>query len=213
MMENMIFAYDWLIKSIISKYTYYFDRDDLYQVGVIGLINAYKKFDKNSKTEFSTYAYFWIMGEVKKFIRESNAFKVSKDLAKLNKSLEKAKESLTQVLGRVPSDLEIANYLEIPKEKLDEARYANQLVASLDYENDDLDLYDRIGYKETSYEADILDLKDEVATLPLFEKKLIKERYENGLTQGEASKVLGISQVQVCRKEKKILERLRTRLE
>ena len=153
------------------------------------------------------------MGEVKKFIRESNAFKVSKDLAKLNKSLEKAKESLTQVLGRVPSDLEIANYLEIPKEKLDEARYANQLVASLDYENDDLDLYDRIGYKETSYEADILDLKDEVATLPLFEKKLIKERYENGLTQGEASKVLGISQVQVCRKEKKILERLRTRLE
>ena len=88
-MEDIdILEYENMVYKIISKYKDYCDLDDLYQVGMIGLIDAKKNYKKESNTKFSTYAYFYIMGKVKEYIRKSNPYKISKDIIKLNKSIE-----------------------------------------------------------------------------------------------------------------------------
>ena len=97
-LTNVIEKYQSLIWSIVNKYRTYFDKDDLFQVGVIGLINAYKNFKETKNTKFSSYAYFYIFGEIKKYIYESNFFKVSKELVKINTLVEKAKVLLSQKL-------------------------------------------------------------------------------------------------------------------
>lgn len=207
-----ILEYDKLIKSIISKYTYYFDKDDLYQVAVIGLLNAKKNYNENSNTKFTTYAYFYIKGEVTKYLRESNSFKVSKDLVKINQKVEHARNCLTQKIGKIPSDLEISQYLEIDINIIESARSANSLVESLDKEQEDLNLYSTIAFNDPNMDEQIIELKDAINSLKEWEQRLIYSRYECGCTQSETSRILGMSQVQVSRKEKEILTRLRTRL-
>ena len=200
-----------IIYSIINKYTYYFDRDDLYQVGMLGLIDAYDNYNSNKNTKFSSFAYFYVL--VKEYIRKSNVIKVSRELIKLNSSIEKAKEVLTQRLGYIPSDEEIALFLEIDIRNIEEAKEATNLVASLDSENEEeINLYNTLGYTEQAYNEEILDLKIELENLNDFERNLIIKRYGQGLTQTEVSKELGINQVKVSREEKQILTRLRTRL-
>ena len=161
-MEDIILKYEKLIWSIVNKYKSYFDKDDLFQVGVIGLINAYKNYDKKQNTKFSSYAYFYIFGEIKKYISESYLFKVSKELVKINTLVEKAKVLLSQKLQREPSYFEIALYLEIDEEKILEAKEATSLVESLDYkEEDEFSLYENINtsYNEKMISPEILDLK------------------------------------------------------
>ncbi len=207
-----ISKYNKLINSIISKYTYYFEYDDLYQVAVIGLLNAQKNYNTNHNTKFTTYAYFYILGEVNKYLRESNFFKVSKDLVKLNQKVEQARNILAQSTNKNPSDLEIAQYLEIDIKLLEEAKIANTLVDSLDKEKEELNLYSTVAYKDPNMQEDIIDLKSAISSLKDWEQQLLASRYEYGYTQSETSQILGMSQVQVSRKEKEILERLRTRL-
>lgn len=202
-----------IVYSIINKYTYYFDRDDLYQVGMLGLIDAYDNYNSNKNTKFSSFAYFYVLGKVKEYIRKSNVIKVSRELIKLNSSIEKAKEVLTQRLGYIPSNEEIALFLEIDIRNIEEAKEATNLVASLDSENEEeINLYNTLGYTEQAYNEEILDLKIELENLNDFERNLIIKRYGQGLTQTEVSKELGINQVKVSREEKQILTRLRTRL-
>lgn len=202
-----------IIYSVINKYTYYFDRDDLYQVGMLGLIDAYDNYNSNKNTKFSSFAYFYVLGKVKEYIRKSNVIKVSRELIKLNSSIEKAKEVLTQRLGYIPSNEEIALFLEIDIRNIEEAKEATNLVASLDSENEEeINLYNTLGYTEQAYNEEILDLKIELENLNDFERNLIIKRYGQGLTQTEVSKELGINQVKVSREEKQILTRLRTRL-
>ena len=202
-----------IIYSIIKKYTYYFDKDDLYQVGMLGLIDAYDNYNPNKNTKFSSFAYFYVLGKVKEYIRKSNVIKVSRELIKLNTSIEKAKEVLTQRLGYIPSNEEIALFLEIDIRNIEEAKEATNLVASLDSENEEeINLYNTLGYTEQAYNEEILDLKTELKNLNDFERNLIIKRYGQGLTQTEVSKELGINQVKVSREEKQILTRLRTRL-
>mgnify|MGYP003236647780 FL=1 len=202
-----------IIYSIINKYTYYFDKDDLYQVGMLGLIDAYDNYNPNKNTKFSSFAYFYVLGKVKEYIRKSNVIKVSRELIKLNTSIEKAKEVLTQRLGYIPSNEEIALFLEIDIKNIEEAKEATNLVASLDSENEEeINLYNTLGYTEQAYNEEILDLKTELENLNDFERNLIIKRYGQGLTQTEVSKELGINQVKVSREEKQILTRLRTRL-
>lgn len=204
--ENLVF-------SIINKYTYYFDKDDLYQVGMIGLMDAYDHYKPDKNTKFSSFAYIYVQGKIKEYIRKSNILKVSKQLVKLNTSIEKARDYLTQKIGNIPTDEDIALFLEIDINQIEEARQANNLVTSLDCETEEENnLYDRVGYTEKAYNEDILDLKSEIEKLSPFEKELIIKRYSEGLTQSEVSKLLGINQVKVSRQEKQILTRLRTRL-
>ncbi len=201
-----------LIYSIINKYSYYFNIEDLYQVAIIGLINAYKNYKENQNTKFSTYAYFYIFGEVANYIRETNYFKVSKELTKLNKSIEKAKELLTQKLNRIPTVLEISAFLEIDIEKIEEANLATTLVESLDNYEEETCLYNYVGYSENSYNEDILDLKEEISRLSPFEQQIIENRYQKGYTQSETSEIMGLNQTKVYRTEKEILSKLRVRL-
>ncbi len=207
-----ITKYDKLINSIILKYTNYYNREDLYQVAMLGLLDAKNKYRSNTNAKFTTYAYFFILGEVNKYLRESNYFKVSKDLARVNKKVEQAKQILSQHLGKIPTDEEIASYLKIDLNILLEARKANSLVDSLDKEEEQLNLYKVTGYQDPAMQEDILDLKEEIKKLQDIEQLLLSARYEYGYTQKEASTILGMSQVQVSRKEKEILTRLRSRL-
>lgn len=202
-----------IIYSIINRYTYYFDKDDLYQVGMIGLIDAYNHYKNDKNTKFSSFAYFYVLGRVKEYIRNSNMIKVSRELIKLNSAIEKSRDYLTQRIGHIPTDDDIALFLEIDIETLRQAKEANNLIMSLETENEEENLYNRVGYEEKLYREDILDLRKELDNLTEYDRKIITKRYEEGLTQSEVSKELGINQVKVSRKEKEILTRLRTRLQ
>ena len=199
-----LLEYDGLIYSIISRYKRY-DKEDLYQVAMIGLIDALKHYKNDYNTKFSSFAYYYIVGEVNKYIRENSCIKVSRNLVELKKKILNAKEEISQRLGREATNLEISLYLEVDENLVDEALISTDEVASLE------DSYlDPMSYDNTS--AEILDLKNELEKLPEKEKQLIYARYFEELTQSETSDVLGISQVQVSRNEAKILNKLKTRL-
>lgn len=203
-MEELL-DYEGLIYSIINRYPKRYERDDLYQVGMLGLIDAYKHFDRSQETKFSTYAYYYIIGEVNKYIRESSSLKVSKGLIDLKKSIIKCREEMTQKLGREPTKLELSLYLEVEEKTIDMALQATDEVESIDEAYNTCKTYDNTS-------AEVLDLKTEVMKLPREERNLILARYYEELTQKETSNILGISQVQVSRNEAKILQKLRNNL-
>ena len=196
-MDNIL-EYENLIYKMISQYKS-FDKEDLYQVAMIGLMKAKKNYKDSENTKFSTYAYYYILGEINNYITASNPVKVSRDLLRLNKSLEQAKEVMRQRLRREPTSEELSIFLEEPLEKIQEATLATRQVESLDYayEEENMDLYNSIGTQEMGMNDEILDLKNAISTLSKEEQQLIIARYFNDLTQQETSKTLGMSQVQV----------------
>lgn len=203
-----------LVYSIINKFRGYFDMDDLYQVGMIGLINASKNFNKSEGVKFSTYAYTYVFGEVNKYIRENNNLKIGKDAIRLKKSIEKAKDIMRQKLFREPTTLEVSLFLDMPLEKVIEIESIKQETKSLDYigEEDSNSLYNKVSFENKEIDPEILDLKTELENLDNDEKKLIYSRYYLDMTQQETSKEMGMSQVQVYRKEAKIFKKLKSRL-
>ena len=210
-MDNVL-EYENLIYKMISKYKN-FDQEDLYQVAMLGLMNAKRNYKPDENTKFSTYAYYYILGEINTYIKASNPVKISQDLLRLKGSLIHAKEATTQRLRREPTIEELSVFLEVPMDKIEEAMIATSAVESLDYTYDDEnDLYNSFGQQETQMTEDFLDLKNAVQNLPKEEQALIVARYYEGLTQQETSETLGMSQVQVSRKESKILQKLKTSL-
>ena len=137
-------------------------------------------------------------------------------MIKLNKLINKSKEVLQQKFLREATLSEIAQFLEIPQEKVIECIECMEYVRSLDYELNDegkeMNLYDSVSYEEKGYNDDIIDLRNEIEKLDSRDKKLIKLRYYEDKSQQETSKVLGMTQVQVSRSEAKILTKLRTKL-
>lgn len=211
-MEDLL-EYENLVYSIISKYGSYFDRDDLYQVGMIGLIDAYKHFDNSLGVKFSSYAYYYIVGEVTKFVRENRSIKVSKDVIKLNSSIEKCRDVMRQRLGREPTDMEISLFLEIDEDKIGEVNSLMQEAKSLDFcYDEDVSLYNSVMRFDNETRDSVLDLKEAIRNLSSEEKALIDARYYQDMTQSETSKMLGMSQVQVSRREGKILEKLKSKV-
>lgn len=211
-MDNIL-NYEPLVYSIINQYKN-FDKEDLYQVAMMELSKAQKKYDKSFNVKFSTYAYLYILGGIKKYIRESKIIKVSKDYIKLNQSVEKAKEVMRQRLKREPTITEVSLFLEIDEDKIYDAEIASQSIKSLDYyyEDESTDLYNYIKTEEKSLDPYFLDLKNAIMNLDEEERRIINARYFEDLTQTEVSKELGMSQVQVSRKETKILKKLKCSL-
>ena len=205
-----------MIYSIAHKYSFGSDFEDLCQVGQLGLLKAYENYNKDIGSNFSSYAYLYIKGEILKYIRENRVIKIGKDILSLSKSIINAREVLTQKMMRAPTNAELAMFLEIDEDKINEALLATEYVKSLDYElNDDgkeLTMYDSIRYDEKGYNDNILDLKEELERLPEQERKLIIARYYEDKSQQETSEILGMSQVQVSRNEAKILTKLKSRL-
>ncbi len=202
-----------LIYSIARRYCRnQSDLEDLYQVGNIGLIEALKHYKKNKNPKFSKYANLYIKGEILKYLRENRSIKLNYETDKLIRDIAKVKDYLMQKNAKEPSIEEIADFLEVPLNNIVLAIYQSLNVKSLDYElteDGENNLYDYEAYVEKDYDLDILTLKEELEKLSPFEKQLISSRYFENKSQMEISKELGISQVQVSRKENKILSKIK----
>lgn len=211
-MEQLL-EYENLVYSIINKYSG-FDKDDLYQVGIMGLVQAYKNYKSSFNVKFSSYAYYYILGEVTKYIRENKSIRVSKDILKLKSLIDKTKSLMMQRLGREPTISEVSLYLEIDEEKVSDVLCSVCDVKSLDYvyDEDGNEMYASLGVYDNNMDLDFINLRDVVDGLSDDEKELIISRYFEDMTQCEVSEKLGISQVQVSRKENKILEKLKNKI-
>ena len=211
-MEQLL-EYENLVYSIINKYSG-FDKDDLYQVGIMGLVQAYKNYKSSFNVKFSSYAYYYILGEVTKYIRENKSIRVSKDILKLKSLIDKTKIIMMQRLGREPTISEVSLYLEIDEEKVSDVLCSVCDVKSLDYvyDEDGNEMYASLGVYDNNMDLDFINLRDVVDGLSDEEKELIISRYFEDMTQCEVSEKLGISQVQVSRKENKILEKLKNKI-
>ena len=213
-MNDKILEYEGLVRSITSKYNFRSDYDDLYQAGMLGLQLAITKYDESKETSFADYAYLWIKGEVLKTINCDYQIHVSSDTYKLNKEIKETREYLSQNLGREPTTSEIAYMLGESEEKIVSVINAVSTPYSLDnsYLDDDYNLYNKIALIEKGYDVGVLDLKEAISGLEESEIELINSRYYQDMTQKETAEVLGISQVQVSRKETKILEKIRMQI-
>lgn len=213
-MNDKILEYEGLVRSITSKYNFRSDYDDLYQAGMLGLQLAITKYDESKETSFADYAYLWIKGEVLKTINCDFQIHVSSDTYKLNKEIKETREYLSQNLGREPTTSEIAYMLGESEEKIVSVINAVSTPYSLDnsYLDDDYNLYNKIALIEKGYDVGVLDLKEAISGLEESERELINSRYYQDMTQKETAEVLGISQVQVSRKETKILEKIKMQI-
>ena len=190
--------------------------EDLFQIGSIGLLKAIDKFDISYDVKFSTYAVPMISGEIKRFLRDDGMIKVSRSLKELAYKSLQARERLSAELGREPTLEEISEDLGVDKEELVQAMEAGGEVESLyrpihQKEGSEIRLLDKIEEKERREDKilDLMVLKQLLETLDAQERQLIYLRYFADKTQTDVGKMMGISQVQVSRMEKKILNNLR----
>lgn len=213
-MSDSILKYENLVLSYANKFRYYYDIEDLKQVGMVGLMKAIENYKTGSNTKFTTYAYLWIKGEILKYIREDKNIKVNRDMIKLSKVIEDVKNTLRHKLLREPTLEEISLFSEIDISVIQEVEMSKEFVLSLDYivnsdeDGKELNLYDTVSYYENGYDSEILDLKNALNQLNPDEQQLIKYRYFDDMTQSEASKLMGVTQVKVSREEAKILKKL-----
>ena len=173
-----------------------------------------QKYDIKKESSFTDYAYLWIKGEVLKAVNNDYQIHVSSDTYKLSKDIKEVREYLSQNLGREPTISQISYMLGVSEEKIVSVINAVSTPYSLDnsYLDDDYNLYNKIALIERGYDVGVLDLKEAIMGLEESERELINSRYYQDMTQKETAEVLGISQVQVSRKEGKILEKLKTQI-
>ena len=195
-----------LIYKIASKYSMYYSIEDLYQVGTIGVIKAYKNYKKDTSVKFSTYAYKYILGEIIEFIRCDRNIKVSEEYMSLYKRYLSIKSMLTSKLEREPSFSEIALFMEI-----DEGVLRNVIETIAFTKSTDESDYDYGNDKREEIDNKIL-LDNELSSMDEFDRSLIEFRYYQGYTQSETADVLGVSQVKVSRQEKLILKRMKSNI-
>lgn len=213
-MEHIL-EYERLVSKIASKYSYYSSFEDLKQVGMLGLLKAVEKYQPNSNTKFSTYAVFWIRGEILDYLSKDKNIRISKEIVSLGKKIDMYSDILRHKLGREPSTSELAFFMEEEEEKIIEAIQSRNLVLSSDYdinhdeEGKNVSLYDTVPYYENGYDEDILTLKCALEELPENERKIIELRYFQDMSQAEVSRELGTNQVSISRQESKILQKLR----
>ncbi len=186
--------------------------DDLYQLGCLGFLKAVDGFDLEFGTQFSTYAVPKISGEIRRFLRDDGAVKVSRGIKERAAAIKTARNHLVSVLGREPTIEEISEQTGYTIEEIAVAETATASVESIQNPaGDDGFTLENILTDTESEEALIerLSLTQAIEKLPEREAMVIRLRYFHGLTQDRASKVLGVSQVQVSRIEKKALFMLR----
>ncbi len=205
-LEQIIKLHEKLIYKIATKF-HDVPKEDLYQVGIIGLIKAYNNFVPNSETKFTTYAYNYIFGEMYEFANSMRSIKLNKNILKLYKKIEEAKYHLSQVLNHYPSIREISSFLEIEETIISEVYTGTSSIMSLDTETE-RPLYETISTEKDEISTNSIDLKDSMSTLTSEEKEIINYRYFKDFTQSETAKVLGLSQVTVSRYEKKSLNKM-----
>ena len=209
-----------LIWNIVKRFTGRgYDIEDIYQIGCLGFIKAIKRFDTSFEVQVSTYAVPYILGEIKRFIRDDGILKVSRSTKELAmKILELQKEYLNKT-GQDISVGEISKQLKIPREEISYALDCLRPVSSIYDESNSNDsdsrtIIERIGSgkDEAGSVVDKIAIKQLIDNLNTREKEIILLRFYKDKTQSEVAKVLGITQVQVSRIEKKVLNSMRLKL-
>lgn len=206
-----------LVSTIVKKFLNRgYEYEDLFQIGCIGLIKAIRNFNPDFNVRFSTYAVPMIMGEIKRFLRDDGIIKISRNLKETAKKIKQAKEKLTKEYGRDVTIQEIAQELCITSEDVLmglESLHAPEYLYETIHQDDGSPvlLIDKIS-EDRDYGGDVTDrvaLKDLINTLDPRGRQIIILRYFKDMTQSQISERLGISQVQVSRIEKKVLQFLR----
>ncbi|ARK29514.1 RNA polymerase sporulation sigma factor SigF [Halalkalibacter krulwichiae] len=204
-----------LVWSVVQRFMNRgYEADDLFQIGCIGLIKSVDKFDLSYDVKFSTYAVPMIIGEIQRFLRDDGTVKVSRSIKELGNKIRKMKDEMTKSLGRTPTVNEIAEQLEITPEEVVFAGEASRSLSSIHetvYENDGdpITLLDQIADQSETKWFDKIALKEAIRDLDERERLIVYLRYYKDQTQSEVAARLGISQVQVSRLEKKILEQMK----
>ena len=192
------------------------DADDLYQLGCLGFIKAVEGFDLEFGTQFSTYAVPKIAGEIRRFLRDDGAIKVSRGLKEQAATIYTARTELTAALGRDPTIMELSEKTGFSPEEIAVAETATAATESIHRQMGEEGFSLENILTDTESEERLLEkiaLRQAIERLPERESMVIRLRYFHGLTQDRASKVLGVSQVQISRIEKKALVHLKELLE
>jgi RNA polymerase sporulation-specific sigma factor len=202
-----------LVMSIIGRFNGRAEPDDLFQIGCVGLLKAVDRFNLNMGVRFSTYAVPLIIGEIRQFLREDGAIKLGRTLKECAGRVQQCAANLAQQLGRDPTVSEIAAAMGATIDEVATALEASQPVQSLslalhEHESDPLLLEERVPAQEDGNWLEHYALNEALATLPEKYQKVLRLRYFEEKTQTEIAAVIGISQVQVCRIEKRALQLL-----
>ena len=206
-----------LIKSIVKRYgNVHVEYEDLMQLGAMGLIKAVNNFDSAYNVKFSTYAVPMIAGEIKRFIRDDGAVKVSRALKTLSVKMHAYIDEYIQTNGESPSLDKLSEVFGVDKQEIvfamDSSKYPLSIYEKFDDESSG-SIIDRLPAKGSGDELiDNILLKKLLAELPEREKTVIKLRYYKDMTQSEVAKVLGVSQVQISRIESKVIGKMRKQL-
>lgn len=188
------------------------ETDDLYQLGCLGFLKAVEGFDLEFGTQFSTYAVPKIAGEIRRFLRDDGAVKVSRSIKEQSATIKSARNLLLHALGREPTVQEISNQTGICPEEIALAETATAATESIYAETGEEGFTLESTLTDTESEEMLVErisLRQAINALPEREAMVIRLRFYHGLTQERVSKVLSVSQVQVSRIEKKALAHLR----
>ncbi len=206
-----------LVGSVVKRFENRgYDRDDLFQIGAIGLMKAIEKFDFSYEVRFSTYAVPLVTGEIRRFLRDDGMMKVSRSIKESGWRVKKSRERLEQKLGRSVTMQELADDTGLSKEEIALAIDATEEVTSIYqtiYQSDGSELYlvDKVA-DDAPEEEELLNrltVQQLIGMLDPKEQQIIRLRYFEGKTQCNVADTMGMTQVQVSRMEKKILQKMR----
>ena len=192
------------------------ESEDLYQLGCLGFLKAVEGFDLNFGTQFSTYAVPKIAGEIRRFLRDDGAIKVSRSIKEQANHIRQTRSTLTNIFGREPTIGELSQHTGLTTEEIVLAENATAEVESIHRESGEEGFTLENILTDTESEDRLVEkiaLRQAISELPERERTVIQLRYFHGLTQDRVAKVLGVSQVQISRIEKKAIQSLRERIE
>ena len=209
--NELVHTYEKLVYSIIKKYSTSYNKDDLFQAGMMGIIDASKKYDNSSNVKFTSFAYKYILGEVLKYLREDRNIKISRDIIRDYKRINIVKDHIYKMYGRPTNNKELSKLLNMNEERINEVINYNEKEVSINMiisDDEKISLEDTISDNRNNY----FELNDALKELSDSEKRLIYERYYENKTQTEIAKEKNISQVKVYRYERKILDKLKDKM-
>ena len=219
-MEPLVTGNSGLVWNIVKRFSgRNYELEDLYQVGSIGLIKAIQRFDTSLEVQLSTYAVPYILGEIKRFMRDDGIIKVSRQTKELAIKIKQLQREILSKRGEEISIQELAEKLEVSKEEIAAAIESTNYIDSIDSNEssseDKRSLVEKIANEKDEYSSlvDKLSLQQAIEHLNEREKQIILLRFYKDKTQAQVGKILGITQVQVSRIEKKVLEKMKARLE
>ena len=198
-----------------------YEVEDLYQIGCIGFIKSIKRFDTNFEVKLSTYSVPYILGEIKRFIRDDGPIKVSRSIKELNVKIQELKKHYLITKGREITIEEIAKELKVDKDDIIIAMESNNSIESIegtsnqsDKDGKKLSILDKIstGKNEEEIITNKIVIKQLLKELDERDREIILLRFFKEKTQTEVARILGISQVQVSRIERKVLDKMKNKL-